>query len=114
VAVHVYGRARVFDGTAELLSHVQELTHANESMFPIPWRVADAPADYIEALTKSIVGLEISIERMQGKWKVNQNRPAADQAGVIDSLEALGSERDLEMANLVKGTGMAASKKKRS
>src|SRR4051812_13938188 len=49
VAVHVYGQVRLFEGTEELLSHVQELTRENESVFPLPWRLADAPADYVEA-----------------------------------------------------------------
>jgi transcriptional regulator len=101
-AVHVYGQVRLFEGTGELLNHIQELTNANESVFPVSWRVADAPPDYIEALTRSIVGLEISIERMEGKWKASQNRPLADQAGVIEGLEALGSEPALAMAELVK------------
>lgn len=102
VAVHVWGRARLFQEQTALLRHLKELTDRNESAFAQPWSVDDAPKEYIEALSTAIVGVEISIERIEGKWKASQNRPPADRKGVIEGLEALGSPQSLEMAEIVR------------
>jgi transcriptional regulator len=102
VAVHVWGRARLFQEQASLLRHLKELTDRHESAFTPPWSVDDAPKEYIEALSTAIIGVEISIERIEGKWKASQNRPPADRQGVIEGLEALGSPQSLEMAEIVR------------
>lgn len=100
VAVHATGKARLFEGP-ELIQHVKDLTLQHEAGFDLKWRVEDAPADYINGLSKAIVGVEISIERWEGKWKLNQNRPEADREGVIHGLEAVASPASLEMAALM-------------
>jgi transcriptional regulator len=87
-----------------LLQHVKELTRENESGFAEAWAVDDAPAGYIQALTNAIVGIEISIDRMEGKWKASQNRPIADRHGVIEGLEKLGSAESVEMARTVRNS----------
>jgi transcriptional regulator len=102
LAVHVRGRAQLFEEQAPLVEHLRELTAQNEAEFENPWSVNDAPADYIKALSKAIVGIEISIETMQGKWKVSQNRSQADRHGVAAGLTSLDSPASLEMAELVK------------
>ena len=102
VAVHATGGACLFDDTASLLRHVTELTDLHEAGFPEPWSVTGAPADYIEGLTKAIVGVEITVDRMEGKWKASQNRSAADRRGAIEGLDALGSHASCEMANLMR------------
>jgi transcriptional regulator len=101
VTVHATGRARLFEGP-ELVEHVAELTRRQEAGFEKPWSVDDAPAGYIEGLARAIVGVEIFVERLEGKWKLSQNRPEADRAAVIRGLEAIGSGSSLEMANLMK------------
>jgi transcriptional regulator len=101
-AVHVTGTARLFADTPSLLRHVSELTDSHEAGFPDRWSVKDAPPEYIEALSKGIVGIEIAIDRIEGKWKINQNRPEADQLGVIDGLDALGSPAAHEMADVMR------------
>ena len=101
-AVHVSGSARLFEDSQSLLRHLNELTNFNEASFAERWSVADAPAEYIEGMTKAIVGVEISIERMEGKWKVSQNRSAKDQQGVIAGLDGLGSCTAQEMAELMR------------
>jgi predicted FMN-binding regulatory protein PaiB len=58
----------------------------------IPWTVDDAPADFIAAQRKAIVGIEIPIARIEGKWKVSQNRPAADRIGVVTGLRSEGAD----------------------
>jgi transcriptional regulator len=101
-AVHASGTARLIADAPALLRHLHELTDFHEAGREEPWSVADAPSEYIEGMMKAIVGIEITVERLEGKWKASQNRPAADQLGVIAGLEALGSHESREMARLVR------------
>jgi transcriptional regulator len=102
IAVHVRGRSRILQESTELLAHLKELTAASEAAFEIPWTLDDAPPDFIAGLTASIVGLEIAIETIEGKYKLSQNRTDRDRAGVIAGLEALGSSTSLEMAAIMR------------
>lgn len=86
VAVHVHGTMTTHSDPAWLLEHLTRQTERYEHNRPDPWSITDAPPDYIETMLKSIVGLEITVQRIEGKEKLSQNRPAADQQGVIDSL----------------------------
>jgi transcriptional regulator len=69
-----------------LAAHVADLSAAQESRRPTPWAVSDAPGDYIEAMLRGIVGLEIEITEIRGKWKMSQNRKLEDMAGVVHGL----------------------------
>lgn len=100
-AVHVSGRASIFEGEA-LHPHLRQLTLAHESTHGLAWSVDDAPGSYIEGLTKAIVGIEIRVERIEGKWKMSQNRPAADQRGVVEGLQRLGTPASIEVAGAVR------------
>jgi transcriptional regulator len=106
VAVHVRGQAKTFEDRDELIAHVTALTDQNEHGFGTPWSVSDAPREYIEAMTKAIVGIEIPIGTIEGKWKASQNRPIADRQGVVEGLTALGSPESLEMAVMVRERGL--------
>ena len=88
VAVHVRGTLRAFDDPAALRAHVGLLTATHEAGRPAPWAVEDAPDDYVAAMLRGIVGLTLTIERIDGKAKLSQNRNAADRAGVIAGLRA--------------------------
>lgn len=101
--VHVYGTLKVIEDPAWLMEHLNALTTVHESAFSAPWRISDAPADYVASLLKGIVGLELPIERIEGKWKVSQNRSERDRAGVIEGLEKLGTPESLAMKALVAG-----------
>ena len=79
-----------------------QLTDHHEAGRAAPWKVEDAPADYVDKLLGAIVGLEIPIARLSGKWKVSQNRPAQDRAGVVEGLLAEGSPDAIEMAGMVR------------
>lgn len=70
--------------------HVESLTDFHESALPDPWSVNDAPSDFIEGLVKAIVGIELRVTSIEGKWKLSQNRPEADVVGVISGLESQG------------------------
>lgn len=87
--VHVHGRLRAIQDAAWLRALVEELTALHESSRGLPWRVADAPEAYLDAMLRGIVGIEIEISRMQGKWKLSQNRSAEDRAGVVRGIGAL-------------------------
>ncbi len=82
-AVHATGRLEIVQEPDALLHIVTQLTQRHESQRPTPWAVTDAPADYIAAQLKGIVGLVLHITRLEGKAKLSQNKSAADQNGVI-------------------------------
>jgi transcriptional regulator len=102
-AVHVSGTARLFDDHPSLLRHLHELTDFEEAAFEEPWSVADAPREFIEGMARAVVGIEIKADRIEGKWKLGQNRSAADQLGVAAGLESLDSRAATEMAALIRG-----------
>jgi len=102
--VHAHGALRVIDDKKWLRSHVEALTQEHEGRRDTPWAVGDAPADYVDQLLGGIIGIEISVTRLAGKWKVSQNRSAADRAGVVEGLEREGLKSGMEMAALVKAT----------
>jgi transcriptional regulator len=90
VTVHVTGRPRLVDDAGWIARQIDALTRQHEGARPEPWHVGDAPAPFVAAQIKGIVGVEIDILRSEGKWKVSQNRPAADRAGVVAGLSAEG------------------------
>jgi transcriptional regulator len=103
VVVHAYGPLTVIDDQAWLLGLVTRLTDRFESAREAPWKVTDAPSDYVENLLGAIVGLEIPLTRLLGKWKVSQNRNAADREGLARGLRADSGVDAPAMARLVEG-----------
>ncbi|MBT9523105.1 MAG: FMN-binding negative transcriptional regulator [Dechloromonas sp.] len=99
-AVHVYGELRLIDDADWLLAQLHALTAEHEAGLPRPWAVDDAPADYIGKMLGAIVGIEISIDRLVGKWKVSQNQPAVNQASLIAALDGQ------PMAGLIRERGL--------
>ena len=86
VTVHAWGKPRIVEDAAWLRQQIDELTRAQERNRPEPWAIGDAPDDYLAAQMQAIVGIEIPIARIEGKWKLSQNRPEADRAGVVAGL----------------------------
>jgi len=105
VAVHAYGQPTLFDGAERLRPHLAALTSQFEEEFDLPWGIEDAPADFVDAMYKGIVGVEIPLSRLEGKWKLSQNRPEKDQLGVIRGLRGLGDEASRKLADLVESAG---------
>jgi transcriptional regulator len=101
--VHAYGTLRAVHDGKWLLAHLESLTAAHEASFPAPWTVSDAPPEFIASHLKGIVGLELSITRLEGKWKASQNRSERDRAGVARGLEALATPESLAMKAMVEG-----------
>ncbi len=98
---HVHGRLRVVHDAGWLLGLLDALTDRHEAREPSPWKVADAPADHVQKLLSAIVGIEIAIERIEGKFKLSQNHPDANRAGVIGGLTRRGQGDDLALAALM-------------
>ena len=108
--VHIYGRLSVTHDEATKRRVVEDLTASMEKMRKSTWQVSDAPSEYIEKMLNAIVGIELTITRIQAKWKVSQNRDAADREGVARGLrEQDSAERDERMSTIVrvgKGIGL--------
>ena len=101
VVVHARGPLRTYEDPELLLSNVRALTELHEAGFAKRWSVDDAPADFIREQLKGVVGIEIRISRLEGKWKVSQNRVSVDRLGVIDGLREAGDGNGLAMADQV-------------
>jgi transcriptional regulator len=101
VVVHAYGPLKIIQDEHWLLSNVEKLTNIHEAASPSPWKVSDAPEDFIKSQLKGIVGLELPIQRLEGKWKVSQNRTERERNGVVDGLTKLNTLESLAMKALV-------------
>ena len=99
--VHCWGRAEIKDDAAWVRAQIDALTRQHEGARAEPWAVNDAPEPFIAAQMRGIVGIEIPITRIEGKWKVSQNRPEADRTGVHDGLLQEADPLAGPMANLV-------------
>jgi transcriptional regulator len=104
VVVHAHGTARFIDDTGWLRGHLEALTVEHEGKRPAPWHITDAPADYIEAMVKGLIGVEIPVARLSGKWKISQNRSERDRRGVVEGLTLEGTPGADAMAELVRKT----------
>jgi len=91
----------VIEDSEWLMAHLESLVTIHEAGLPVPWKIGDAPASYIASQIKGIVGLEMIIERLEGKWKVSQNRSEEDRVGVAEGLAELNTEESLAMKALV-------------
>jgi transcriptional regulator len=99
MVVHAYGPLRVIDDAVWLRAHLERLTGHFENRRAHPWKVSDAPDEYIAKLLPALVGIEIPITRLLGKWKVSQNQPQANRVGVERGLRESGSSGAIAMAD---------------
>lgn len=98
---HAKGTLRVHDDAAWLRAHLEKLVDFNESRLHAPWKVSDAPEDYVQKMITAIVGIEIPIRSLTGKWKMSQNRTAVDRTSVSAGLRAQGGDEKTAVAALV-------------
>ena len=101
--VHACGPLRAIEDAAWLHGLVDTLTSLHESPRAHPWHVSDAPDDYVQQMLRAIVGIEIPLTALVGKWKVTQNRSEADRLGVVAGLTGEAGENAAAMAALVAG-----------
>jgi transcriptional regulator len=107
--VHAHGPLRIRDDRDWLRAQIERLVRRHESTQTKPWHVSDAPSDFVEKQLAAIVGIEIPIARLIGKWKVSQNRNDADRAGVVAGLSTHESADSRAMAGLVRTRGTGSS-----
>ncbi len=105
VAVHAYGPLALREDPAWLMAHLARLTDPSEAGRPAPWAVSDAPADFMAQQLQGIVGFELAIGRLEGRWRMNQNRSHVDIAGIVAGLAA--SERPADRG--ARGAATAAA-----
>ena len=102
VDVHAYGTVSLIEDVEWLRGLVRRLSERHEAHNPVPWRMQDLPEAYLEGMLKGIVGLDIAVTRLEGKYKLSQNRPAADRPLVIAALERRNDADSLAVARLMR------------
>lgn len=103
VAVHVYGTPRIIDDPAAMLAMQERLVAAHEAGSPTPWTMDGLPDGYVDGQMRAIINFEIPIARIEGKFKLNQNRKPEDRAGVIAALRVSPRAGDQELADMMDG-----------
>jgi transcriptional regulator len=91
LAVHATGSIEFFEDPVRLRAHLEQLTKANEASRAVPWAVGDAPDGYIAQLLRVIVGFRLTITKLEGQWKMSQNKPVPERAGVLEGLAQDGA-----------------------
>lgn len=108
--VHAHGAAEIVDDREWLVRHVSELTDQQEAGAAVPWATTDAPGNFIEVLSRGIVGMRFVIDRLEGKAKMSQNRELPDRAGVVAGLASRAAEGNAKVADLVASEAERAKK----
>jgi transcriptional regulator len=101
-AVHAYGRPRVIDDVAQMRSMIDVLIRQSEARFEQPWQLSSLPEDFVEKMLRGTVGFEMEITRLEGKFKMSQNRPVSDQVRVAAVLQDSSDPLEREVAILMK------------
>jgi transcriptional regulator len=91
----------VIDDAAWVRRQLEALTDHHESGQPQPWKIGDAPEDHVEKLLRAIVGIEVAVDRIEGKFKLSQNHPARNREGVIAGLRQRDGDGDVELAAMM-------------
>ena len=104
VAVHAYGRATAFEDADRLKAHLSALTDRFEAGYHLPWKLDDAPQSFIDGMCRAMIGFEVKLNRIEGQWKMSQNKSTTDRNGVINGLRAKGDSHGQVMADLVEAS----------
>lgn len=100
--VTIHGRPKFVEDRGWLFDHLRQLTDVHEASQSTPWKIDDAPKDFTDLLIDAIVGVEIPILKIEGKWKTSQNRPNADKIGVAAALSDRANDEARAMASLIR------------
>ncbi len=101
IVVHAHGTSTTHHDADWLLSHVNALTDRNEAYRPNPWKVSDAPDDYVATMLRGIVGFELQVHTLEGVWKLNQHRPDEDKASMVGGLSSSQDQREREIGAIM-------------
>jgi transcriptional regulator len=102
IDVHAYGTIRLIQDRGWLRTFLRRLSERHEVRNPVPWLMQDLPETYLTGMLQGIIGLEIAVTGLEGKYKLSQNRPAADRPRVIAALEVQGDADGLAVAKLMR------------
>ena len=102
--VHAYGEARLLEDPAEVLALLQDTVQRYEAAFEKPWQL-EAAGDYVERLRSGIVAFELRLTRLEGNFKLSQNKREPDHSGVVAALEASGDTLERELARMMRAHG---------
>ncbi|MDC8772950.1 FMN-binding negative transcriptional regulator [Roseateles albus] len=102
VVAHAHGQAHAIEDPHWIAQLLFDLTEHSEAQQAMPWKLADAPQDFIQCLARAVVGIEIPISKLQGKWKLSQDEAMADRLGTVEGLAALGDANSVALAHLVR------------
>jgi transcriptional regulator len=105
LAIHAYGKISFYHDVSKLKDHVSALLDRHEEGMPEPWAISDAPAEYIDTMLQRIVGFELTVTRIEGKWKMSQNREAKDAKGAREGLLGEGGEQRKAVAEAMAKSG---------
>jgi transcriptional regulator len=100
--VHAQGNIKLIEDVQWLRSHVAQMTNIHEPTYQSNWKLDDAPEDYVQMMLKAIIGIEIEVQSLTGKFKLSQNRPAEDYAAVVETIEKSPQEVLQEMRKYMK------------
>jgi transcriptional regulator len=101
LAIHAYGTLSFFDDPVELRAHVSRMTETHEAPRDAPWAISDAPEDFVQKMLGAIIGFKLRVTRLEGKWKMSQNRPVEDVAGVLEGLAREDDESHRPVAEII-------------
>ena len=101
-AVHAEGSIKLIEDAQWLRSHVSQMTNIHEPTYQSNWKLDDAPEEYVQMMLKAIIGIEVEISRLVGKFKLSQNRPAEDYDAVVEQLEKSPQEALQEMLKFMR------------
>jgi transcriptional regulator len=104
-AVHAYGRLRLIENSVAVLGIVRQMVTRYEGSRETPWSLDSQPAEFIERMLAAIVGFEIDIERLEGKWKMSQNQPAERQEKVVRALLESTNPEERQVARIMRPSG---------
>jgi transcriptional regulator len=102
VDIHAYGTVRLIEDADWLRALLRRLSERHEARNPVPWRMQDLPETYLQGMLNGIIGFDIAVTRLEGKFKLSQNRPAADRPLVIAALERQSDANALAVARLMR------------
>ncbi len=102
ITVHVRGNLRIIEDKRWLEWHLDRLTNTHEGTQTRPWKLSDAPAEFTDRLIQNLIGLELEITSINGKWKISQNQPSDNQAGVIEALKSQSDPMSAVMQDYLK------------
>lgn len=101
ISVHAHGEMTLIDNESWILNHLDKLTQEHEKKFDKPWSIYDAPKQYVNKMTRAVIGIEIVVSEIEAVWKLSQNKAEEDFRGVVDGFRALETRNEGSMSKFM-------------